>query len=155
VHIINISTSFIFQKGDVASIEYCRQVVLQLNGKMLEFDFRNGPLRRKYDGLKYSLKTIEDISYELSLQDPTRAIQVDSQVAPSHIDNDNNYNEEPLSKKLRTFSLEGGDIQINDECHSSTLLTSEVRISQQYVAELDEIRQRMENFDKSREVRNH
>jgi hypothetical protein len=36
---------------------------------MLEFDFRNGPLRRKYDGLKYCLKTIEDISFELSLHE--------------------------------------------------------------------------------------
>ena len=34
---------------------------------MLEFDFRNGPIRRKYDGLKYALKTIEDIVYEISL----------------------------------------------------------------------------------------
>jgi predicted translin family RNA/ssDNA-binding protein len=34
---------------------------------MLEFDFRNGYLRRKYDGLKYAVKTIEEILYELSL----------------------------------------------------------------------------------------
>lgn len=42
---------------------------MQLNGKMLEFDFRNGHLRRKYDGLKYALKTIEEIIFELSLID--------------------------------------------------------------------------------------
>ena len=36
---------------------------------MMEFDFRNGPLRRKYDGLKYALKKIEEITYELSLID--------------------------------------------------------------------------------------
>ena len=35
---------------------------------MLEFDFRNGPLRRKYDGLKYCLKNLEDLSFELSLR---------------------------------------------------------------------------------------
>ena len=34
---------------------------------MLEFDFRNGHLRRKYDGLKYALKNIEEILFELSL----------------------------------------------------------------------------------------
>lgn len=34
---------------------------------MLEFDFRNGPLRRKYDGLKYALKLVEDIVFETSL----------------------------------------------------------------------------------------
>jgi hypothetical protein len=36
---------------------------------MLEFDFRNGPLRKKYDVLKYALKSIEDIVYEMSLLD--------------------------------------------------------------------------------------
>lgn len=30
-------------------------------------DFRNGPLRRKYDGLKYSLRRLQDILYEQSL----------------------------------------------------------------------------------------
>lgn len=35
---------------------------------MLQFDFRNGPLRRKYDGLKYVVRNIEDIVFELSLQ---------------------------------------------------------------------------------------
>jgi hypothetical protein len=32
--------------------------------KMLEFDFRNGPLRRKFDGLKYALKLVEDLVFE-------------------------------------------------------------------------------------------
>lgn len=52
------------------SISLCKELLLQLNGKFLEFDFRNGPLRRKYDGLKYALKNIEDISFELSLINP-------------------------------------------------------------------------------------
>jgi len=138
-------------EGDIDSIETCRQVVLQLNGKMLEFDFRNGPLRRKYDGLKYSLKTIEDISYELSLQDPSRAILIDATKKPSITEDENT--EGPLSKKLRTFSLEGGDvIKNNNECQSSSLLTTEECLSPQYLAELDEIRLRMEHFDKSREL---
>ena len=51
----------------MSSVYICRTLVTQLNGKMLEFDFRNGPIRRKYDGLKYALKTIEDIVYEISL----------------------------------------------------------------------------------------
>eukprot|EP00606_Chrysophyceae_sp_TOSAG23-5_P000767 GSChrysophyteH2.ASY1.ANO1.1343.1 assembled CDS len=53
--------------NDTDSIAVCRTIITQLNAKMLEFDFRNGPLRRKYDGLKYALKNIEDITYELSL----------------------------------------------------------------------------------------
>ena len=52
---------------DTASIEICRLLVNQLMEKMLQFDLRNGPLRRKYDGLKYALKKIENLTYELSL----------------------------------------------------------------------------------------
>ena len=44
-----------------------RQLLEQLNGKMLEFNFRNGPLRKKYDGLKYALKRVEDLLFEASL----------------------------------------------------------------------------------------
>lgn len=54
-------------EDDHHSIAICRDLILQLNGKMLEMDFRNGPLRRRFDGLKYALKNIEDITYELSL----------------------------------------------------------------------------------------
>ena len=53
-------------ESDKASISICREIIVQLNEKMLEMDFRNGPVRRKYDGLKYALKNIED-NYELSL----------------------------------------------------------------------------------------
>lgn len=49
---------------DVASIKLCRELLTCINGQMLEFDLRNGNLRRKYDGLKYALKRVEDIMYE-------------------------------------------------------------------------------------------
>lgn len=52
---------------DTSSIELCRLLVTSLMEKMLEFDLRNGPLRRKYDGLKYAVKKIENVTYELSL----------------------------------------------------------------------------------------
>lgn len=67
-----VSTEFycsIFFQNDIASISLCRNLVTELNGKMLEFNFRNGNLRRKYDILKYSLRTIENTLYELSLVD--------------------------------------------------------------------------------------
>lgn len=72
-------------ENDTASIALCRNLIVQLNTKMLEFDFRNGPLRRKYDGLKYALKNIEDITYELSLLEE--------------------YVEQGASKRMRTGSL--------------------------------------------------
>jgi predicted translin family RNA/ssDNA-binding protein len=53
--------------NDIYSVDISRKLVSDLNGKFLEFDFRNGPLRRKYDGVKYCLRTIEDVAFELSL----------------------------------------------------------------------------------------
>lgn len=54
-------------QDDFDSVMLARRLLEQLNAKMLEFDFRNGPLRRKYDGLKYALKLVEDIVFEASL----------------------------------------------------------------------------------------
>ena len=53
--------------GDAESVAICRDGVAELNGALLDFDFRNGPLRRKYDGLKYALRRLEDVLYEQSL----------------------------------------------------------------------------------------
>jgi len=35
--------------------------------EMMKFDFKNGQLRRKYDGVKYAVKKCENILYELSI----------------------------------------------------------------------------------------
>jgi hypothetical protein len=35
---------------------------------MLDFDFRSGELRKKSDAIKWNLKKIEDILYDLKLQ---------------------------------------------------------------------------------------
>jgi pyruvate formate-lyase activating enzyme-like uncharacterized protein len=90
---------------------------------MLEFDFRNGQLRRKYDGLKYALKSIEDISFELSLQRPVPLASV------------GDGEEEQIHKKLRASSI-----------------SNEEEFSYLNKAELDEIRGRMEVYDKCREL---
>jgi predicted translin family RNA/ssDNA-binding protein len=58
--------------------------------ELLQFDFRNGPLRRKYDGTKYSLKALETLLYELS-------------VTGTHLDK--NESEEPDVKRLRLEGL--------------------------------------------------
>lgn len=51
----------------VASVQRARDVINSVLEELLQFDFRNGPLRRKYDGTKYELKTVETILYELSV----------------------------------------------------------------------------------------
>lgn len=48
-------------------IRDARDTVSLILEELLQFDFRNGPLRRKYDGTKYALKTLETVLYELSV----------------------------------------------------------------------------------------
>jgi predicted translin family RNA/ssDNA-binding protein len=43
------------------------EVVTDLQQALMGFDFRNGFLRKKFDGIKYSLNKLEQITYELSL----------------------------------------------------------------------------------------
>ena len=44
---------------DLAAVQGCRDVVDAILGQFLQFDLRNSALRRKYDGLKYTLKKLE------------------------------------------------------------------------------------------------
>ncbi|KXZ52785.1 hypothetical protein GPECTOR_8g173 [Gonium pectorale] len=54
---------------DKAAVERCRDLVDALMGRFLQFDLRNGSLRKKFDGLKYTLKKLESTLYELALTD--------------------------------------------------------------------------------------
>ncbi|GLI58648.1 hypothetical protein VaNZ11_000385, partial [Volvox africanus] len=52
---------------DRAAVQLCRDLVDALMGRFLQFDLRNGFLRKKYDSLKYTLKKMEGTLYELAL----------------------------------------------------------------------------------------
>lgn len=52
---------------DVGSVLLARDLVSKVLDYLMEYDFRNGNLRRKYDGVKYALKTCETVLYELSV----------------------------------------------------------------------------------------
>ena len=52
---------------DFASVQQARDLVQIILEYLLQFDFRNGFLRRKYDGTKYALKAVETLLYELSV----------------------------------------------------------------------------------------
>ena len=52
---------------DVYSVRLASNLVSEIHQYLLGLDFRNGPLRRKYDGVKYALKGLETILYELSV----------------------------------------------------------------------------------------
>eukprot|EP00500_Bicosoecida_sp_ms1_P001496 CAMPEP_0203815932 /NCGR_PEP_ID=MMETSP0115-20131106/13525_1 /ASSEMBLY_ACC=CAM_ASM_000227 /TAXON_ID=33651 /ORGANISM="Bicosoecid sp, Strain ms1" /LENGTH=266 /DNA_ID=CAMNT_0050724831 /DNA_START=88 /DNA_END=886 /DNA_ORIENTATION=+ len=52
---------------DVEAVRHCRELTDQLMAAFMKFEFRNGNLRKKYDSLKYTLKKMETLIYEMSL----------------------------------------------------------------------------------------
>lgn len=55
------------QVRDVSAVTRARDTTDALMGIFLQFDFRNGALRKKFDALKYTLKKMETTLYELAL----------------------------------------------------------------------------------------
>lgn len=53
--------------GDLRPVGRVSAFITSLQGEMLQFDLRNGPLRKKYDGLKYASRRLSDLIYEQSL----------------------------------------------------------------------------------------
>jgi predicted translin family RNA/ssDNA-binding protein len=45
-----------------------RQTVDELYTELSKIDFKNGELRRKYDGIKYDLKKMDDLVFELKMK---------------------------------------------------------------------------------------
>jgi len=64
---VSVATHFPANCGP--SVEKCSAMVQALQGELMQFDFRNGPLRRKYDQMKYMVKELEDLQYLLSFVD--------------------------------------------------------------------------------------
>ena len=56
-------------KGDMKSALYIKEVVEMLYGELLKFDFREGDLRKKFDSIKYDLKSLEDVALSIKLKE--------------------------------------------------------------------------------------
>ena len=56
---------------DVGSVQAACDLTAAILDYLLQIDFRNGPLRRRYDGTKYSLKALETLLYELAVTSAT------------------------------------------------------------------------------------
>ncbi|OQS05210.1 hypothetical protein THRCLA_02613 [Thraustotheca clavata] len=69
-------------KRDIARVEECRNIVDAITGELIQFSFRNSPLRKKYDSLKYNLKKLENTLYELSLVAPNKAFKLSDDDEP-------------------------------------------------------------------------
>lgn len=53
---------------DARTVISAKTFIENLYYGLMQFDFRNGDLRRKFDGLKYDLKKMEDLLLSLKLQ---------------------------------------------------------------------------------------
>lgn len=55
-------------KEDYKTVIMMKELVSELYGEFMRFDFSNGELRKKYDAIKYDLKKLEDLTLELKLK---------------------------------------------------------------------------------------
>jgi len=51
---------------DQSSVRLCSKFIHEVKEELLNFNFRNSPLRRRFDGIKYAERRCENILYELS-----------------------------------------------------------------------------------------
>ncbi len=56
-------------QGKTEEVKKIRDFVDEIFGEMLEFNFRNSELRRKFDSIKYNLNKIESVLYDLSIRE--------------------------------------------------------------------------------------
>ncbi len=55
-------------KGDFKTALKIRDFVSDIYGELMMFDFRNSPVRRKFDSIKYGLDKLENLILELKLK---------------------------------------------------------------------------------------
>ncbi len=55
-------------KGNHEEALWIKELVTEMYGMFLQFDFRNGELRKKFDGMKYDLKKLEELAFQIKLR---------------------------------------------------------------------------------------
>ncbi|CAL1152275.1 unnamed protein product [Cladocopium goreaui] len=55
------------QALDLPSVEICLRLGQSLEEVLMQFNFRNSALRQRFDGVKYSVKRLESLSYEITM----------------------------------------------------------------------------------------
>jgi len=130
-HAVNRASNAANDSTAVRFIGSCRDMASLVLDELLAFDFRNGPLRRKYDSLKYAVKTLETVLYELS---------VAGAVGGHKLRTDDG----PANKKSKTEGSETGEANGDNAMDedSPLLLPKD---------DIDALRERMEHRDKLRE----
>jgi len=80
---------------DIRSIEICLATVQGLEQALMQFDFRNSEVRRRFDGVKYVVKKLETLAYEVDLARKRAAL------APGGEDSIDGQDAEPPAKKAK------------------------------------------------------
>lgn len=112
-----------------------RDTVSNILQELLEFDWRNSPLRRKYDSTKYALKQLETVLYELS-------------VAGALMGGHTLKSEDgPKQKRIRV-----DDGKNSDEKKEGKDAETETSALNTFRQEIAEIKERMDHRDKLRET---
>ena len=127
----------------VPFIKRSRDAVSTILEELLQFDFRNGPLRRKYDGTKYALKTIETVLYELSVAGAVGGHKGLMMRSENDIDNGG------PPKKTKVDDEECREAGTEDD---ATMQEGSDESSVIHVKEISDIRERMDHRDQQREV---
>lgn len=55
-------------EGKKEDVKKIRDLIDEIHGQFLKFDFRNGELRKKADSIKWNLKKVEEVLYDLKKQ---------------------------------------------------------------------------------------
>ena len=123
----------------VQFIRDARDTVSNILQELLEFDWRNSPLRRKYDSTKYALKTLETVLYELSV----------AGVLGGHDASSLGTEEDGLKKRIKLGDEEKNPGEGTEKGNDLEMKTSALDT---YKQEISEIRKRMDHRDKLRET---
>ena len=56
-------------EGDYKTAQKIRNIVAELHAELMLFDFRNIPVRKKFDAIKYGLEKLEDLMLKIKLKE--------------------------------------------------------------------------------------
>ena len=118
----------------VQFVQNARDTVANILQELLEFDWRNSPLRRKYDSTKYALKQLETVLYELSVAGALGGHNISSK----------NSEEGGPKKRIKVDETS----QEKEGCNDVEMETLALDT---YKQEIAEIKERMDHRDKLRE----
>lgn len=118
---------------DGESVILARYLVDNLLSFLMKFDFRNGMLRRKYDGVKYALKTCETVLYELSVT----GMEFEADKGIIIGDKKTELNDQPETKRMKREDENSMDDVVTD----FVIPTEELELLRQRIEHRDELRE--------------